>query len=63
MQESGDKLVPKLEGADVVPGVRDEVKFQPKGSSITLYGAGDRTGRDVLNAMGLEEAYRVVLGC
>lgn len=32
-----------------------------KGSSITLHGSGDRSGRDVNNAMGLVEAYRWVV--
>lgn len=37
-------------------------RFTPKGTSITLYGCGKRDGSDVNNSMGLEEAYRMILG-
>lgn len=32
-----------------------------KGSSITLHGSGDRSGRDAFNSMSLSEAYRDVV--
>ena len=34
---------------------------RPQGSSVTLYGSGDRSGRDKDNSMSLSDAYRVIL--
>lgn len=64
----GGAVVGGTEGS-VGDGVQPEVwrdtpaKFTPKGSSITFWGSGRKDGSDVNNAMGLEQAYRMILGC
>lgn len=67
---SGDKKAAEVEGAERlaegrdIPAGREQGKVSGDrvvGSSITLFGCGDRSGRDVWNAMSLAEAYRWVV--